>query len=398
LAGSLLQDFGYEEDQNLPQMIWYAIQPLVALEPNRALALLEQCHDPRLFRSISRRIASDFEENSIEIVGLIQAIDRAWADGKMRHALFGLEGFELALNGLSGLAAPVNWDLLANSESNRIRSASKRFDSVFGEKLELSSNEWIQLMDKPIRRREAIRALAAFDDSKVGAYLVKEFRRMGREDREAAIGTLSSRVGLARPLLSAIKTGKIEPKALSAYYARQIHRLGDSKLSEQLESAWGKVELSSEAKREQIARWQERLTPSVLSSADIVNGRALFVRNCAACHRLEGEGSELGPDLGGANRQDLYYLLENLVDPSAVLPMDYRMTIITLADGSQVGGTIASRTSRTITLAGIEGERVIPISEIAKQEQLEQSTMPEGMLRSMTENEVRDLIGYLQTD
>ena len=100
--------------------------------------------------------------------------------------------------------------------------------------------------------------------------------------------------------------------------------------------------------------------------------------------------------MNGSDRQNVYYLLENLIDPSAVLPQDYKMNVLTLKDGRILSGNIIAQSRHGISLAGLNSVDVIPVSEVVKQEQLEQSTMPEGLLQTMSEQDVVDLIGYLQ--
>ena len=69
------------------------------------------------------------------------------------------------------------------------------------------------------------------------------------------------------------------------------------------------------AKRARIDRLKGRLDSQSLASADLSNGRGLFVKACATCHTLFGQGGKIGPDLTGAQRSNLEYLLENVVDP-----------------------------------------------------------------------------------
>ena len=57
-------------------------------------------------------------------------------------------------------------------------------------------------------------------------------------------------------------------------------------------------------------------------------GRVLFARTCMQCHTLFDAGGKVGPELTGANRQDLDYLLSNILDPSAVMGKDYQATTI----------------------------------------------------------------------
>ncbi len=396
LAESLLKDFGYKSDQNLPQMIWYAIEPLVASDPARALALLDECQDALVYRSIVRRIASDFEVNAALMPRLVEAIDQAREAGRSAFAIAGMNGLESALKGLRSVPQPENWRRLSESESGEIRELALRFESIFGNGVEMSSDDWLELLVEPARRRQAIRALAAFDEPRIGALILKDFYRYGREDRQTVIGAMSSRLSLAKVLLQSMKNGRISPSELSAYHARQVHRLGDEELSERLESLWGTLAQTPAAKREQIDQWLSELTPAVLADADTENGGSVFERSCSACHTLYGEGGRLGPDLSGTNRQDMYYLLENLIDPSAVLPRDYRMTMLVLKDGRTIGGTVSARSSHSITLGSVEGEQVVPLSDIVEETQLDQSTMPEGLLQTLKEEEVRDLVGYLQ--
>src|SRR5207249_7154399 len=92
-----------------------------------------------------------------------------------------------------------------------------------------------------------------------------------------------------------------------------------------------------------------QLTPAALAKADKIQGRAAFNTACAACHTLYGEGGKVGPDLTGSGRDNLDYLLENIVDPSAVVTADFRMSIVDIKDGRVLNGLIAATTGRTLT-------------------------------------------------
>jgi len=251
-------------------------------------------------------------------------------------------------------------------------------------------------LENQSRRNQAITELAAFDDPGIAATILRPYSRYLSDDRQATMATLSSRVSFAGPLLRAIKNGLVPRSDLSAFHARQIHNLGDNELNRILEEVWGQLRQSSEEKQAQIKSWQANLTSDRLRDGNIGNGKSIFLRSCASCHALFGEGGSLGPPLDGGDRQNLYYLLENLIDPSAVLPQDYRMNVLTLKDGRVLSGNITAQSRRTTTIVGPNSVEVIPVSEIIEQSQLEQSTMPEGLLQTMDEREVVDLIAYLQ--
>lgn len=392
LAEDLLLDFGYAEDPNLPQMIWYALRPLVSADPVRALAFLDSCYDRMVYKNIVRRIASDFDLNNQLMPQLVDKFTRA-GEG---HALAGITGIEQALHGLKGIDPPENWNRITGHASARVREWARKLEPVFSDAEPMTAADWINLLEDQTRRNQAIRELAAFDDPKVAAVILRPYRRYGRADREAAFSTLSSRLPLARQLVQALERDQVPPEDLSAYYARQIFSLGDEALNRRLEKVWGKLRKTPAEKAALIQAWQEKLTPGALARADTDHGQAVFERTCASCHRMRGRGGNLGPELDGANRRDLYYLLENIIDPSAVLPQDYWMTILTLRDGRTLSGTVAAETRHTVTLAMLDREAVIPVSEIESRQVLEQSTMPEGLLQSLKENEVRDLMAFLQ--
>jgi putative heme-binding domain-containing protein len=396
LAEDLLVDFGYTEDQNLPCMIWYALRPLVGADPVRGLELLSICRDPQVYKNIVRRIASDFDLNTELMPRLITSINATLQDGHIGIAVAGVKGIEEALNGLKGLTPPENWDLLASSQETLVSSEAAKLLPVFDQGEPMAAKDWLQLIDNQTRRNQAIRKLAAFDDPKIALTILKPYPRYLTEDKEVVISTLSSRVEYARPLLNAVENGQVPSRDISAFHARQIHNLGNQQLKETLEKVWGKLRQSPVEKQEEIASWQSKLTPERLSTANLSNGKLMFDRACASCHMIYGEGGALGPHLDGSDRKNLFYLLENLIDPSAVLPQDYRMTVITLNDGRVLSGNITEQTRHAITLAGLSTVEVIPLAEVVKQEQLEQSTMPEGLLQTMSENEVTNLIAFLQ--
>jgi putative heme-binding domain-containing protein len=91
----------------------------------------------------------------------------------------------------------------------------------------------------------------------------------------------------------------------------------------------------------------------------------------------------------------LDYLLENVVDPGAVVGADYQMTVVTLKDGRVLAGLVSESTERTLTLRMIQAETTVEKAEVVKQEKLAVSMMPEGLLMALSEAQRRDLMAYL---
>ena len=197
-----------------------------------------------------------------------------------------------------------------------------------------------------------------------------------------------------RVLTQAIKDEQIKKNQVPAYVARQLRRVVGNGFVE----VWGPIDQLSGNKAVAYKRYQHLLTDQALATADIANGRVLFQRTCSACHTLYGEGGNLGPDITGSNRSNISYLLSNLIEPSGEIQDDYRMVVITSRDGRTYSGNIISENDRQLTLRVIgQDQLVINKSDIQSQETAAVSMMPEGLMQTLSDKEVLDLIAYLRT-
>ena len=241
----------------------------------------------------------------------------------------------------------------------------------------------------------AVRGLALFDDPAIGGMLAQNYRAFHPSERSVLLETLASRPTFARALLDQISAGKVPRQDLTAFHARQIRSLGDPALTERLAQVWGVQRDSAADQREQIAALKNQLSAAVLARADRSRGRAVFDRVCASCHKLYGYGGEIGPDLTGAGRDNLDYLLENLVDPSASVNADFRMVVVAMNDGRVLNGLVRARTDRTLTLQTQTEALVLDRREIESVQPSPLSLMPDGLLAPLSETETRDLLSYL---
>jgi putative heme-binding domain-containing protein len=241
----------------------------------------------------------------------------------------------------------------------------------------------------------AARGLALSNDPAVGEKLAKSYKTFHPSERNAVIETLVSRPAFAKALLDELAAGRISREDVSAYHARQIRSFNDESLTKQLGQVWGEVRESAEDKRALIGKLKATLTPETLAKADKSAGRVVFSQVCATCHTLYGQGGQIGPDLTGSGRSNIDYLLENIADPGAVVNADFRLQVVTLKDGRVLNGMVSAKSDRTVTFKTMTEPVTVERSEIAKQEELSQSLMPEGLLQAFTPEQVRDLIAYL---
>ena len=252
-----------------------------------------------------------------------------------------------------------------------------------------------KLADDSRLRADAIIGLLQIGDASAPALAISKYPQVTTGERAQLMGAIVTRPAAARSLLAAVGDGKIPKTDLTPFHARQIAGLNDAALTARLTEVWGAVRSSSTEARESIERLKKELTPQRIASADLVAGRKLYNQACASCHVLYGEGGKVGPDLTGSGRANLDYLLENVVDPSAVVAAEYRMTIFEMKDGRVLNGVIREKTDRTITLQSQTERATFERREIEAMAESSASMMPEGLLESLTANQRRDLIAYL---
>src|SRR5262249_45372693 len=116
------------------------------------------------------------------------------------------------------------------------------------------------------------------------------------------------------------------------------------------------------------------------------------------CHRFEGKGHDVGPNLDGAAR-DIDYLLVNVLDPNRVVGQPYYTRFVVLKDGRVETGLLAAEDAQSITLkTENDALKVIERKNIEELAVQEKSLMPEGLNNTMSAQDFRDLLRYLMAN
>ncbi|MEZ6059746.1 MAG: c-type cytochrome [Planctomycetaceae bacterium] len=243
---------------------------------------------------------------------------------------------------------------------------------------------------------DVARALAAFDDPRIPDELLKRWDNLRHGAQEAATDTLVSRRSYAAEFSKAIDDGRVDASVLTAAQVRQLLAFNDPEITHVVEQHWGVINDSSEAKSAAIASWKDKLTEESLAEADLENGAALFKKTCANCHKLYGEGEKIGPDLTGGNRANMDYLLGNVIDPSAEVPRQFTTSVIILKSGRVITGVVIGETESTVTVQTDKEQMVIAVDDIEERTRTYKSLMPDGLLDSLTPDQVRDLVAFVR--
>jgi putative membrane-bound dehydrogenase-like protein len=433
IATALAQHDEDANDRQQPLMIWYGIEPAVAAEPIKGVELIREAKIPTVRRLVARRIAEMIEDKP-EAVDALVALMTERAD--VREDV--LAGMAAGLDGFSSAKKPKGWDEFvvrasarsgegndeerAKARTTYIQTLSALFGSgraideliVLVKNADGDANARLNafksltrtpkpellavirtLINDKVLGTVARSALAAYDDPSIPKQLTGSWPERSQEQQAATVATLTSRASYAKVLLEAVKAGKVPAAAISPFQARQIRNLGDEAVTKLLTEAWGEIRDTPEAKKAEFAKWEAVLKPEALAKADKSKGRMMFTAVCSACHKMYGQGGAIGPELTGSDRRNLKYLLENILDPSAVVPADFRVSIFQLKDGRTLTGVIPEQTERTLTIQTPAERLTIERTQIVKQEQMAQSLMPEGLLAALGEENVLNLIAYL---
>jgi len=415
------------EDAYLPLMMWYGIEPLVVADTPRALRLAAQAKVPLVRELIARR-ALDVRDPPLESI-----VQFAIRTSERQGRLDVLRGIVAALEHRGRMVPPPSWEALYGqataSSDDELRSLGARLAVVFGDRrameqlqrnlrdaglsvverrlalqtmLKLPGAVSVELLHDVVRadeelRKDAIGALVSRSSGATPDVLLDVYPALSAAEQQAALGVLVTRSTFATRLVAAIESGEVDRNHVSAFALQQLRNLSDPDISRSIDRLWAE-DGKQLAKSAEIARLRTLLSPEYLANASETAGRRVFERACENCHQLYGEGGTLGPDLTGSARGNLDYLLSNLIDPSALVDAPYRMTLIETVDGRVLTGFVAEHGEFHRLLRTTQGHVRLAADEIERVETLNMSMMPEGMLNSFTDEEIRDLVAYLRTN
>ena len=252
----------------------------------------------------------------------------------------------------------------------------------------------LALLDEKPLRSEAIRSMAAFDDAGLGKALLERYSKLSAGDKLEAIHALAARPGYGGQLTAAIKSGAVPRRDVPAYVARLLRRVVGSGFVE----VWGPVDALPAEQAAAFKKYKALLSKGALAGANPGHGREVFEKACSSCHKLYGKGGLIGPDITGANRTNIDYLLGNILTPSAIIQDAYRMQMVLMRDGRLYSGIPAVESERVLELRVANQAKPVALakSQIASREIAPVSMMPEGLLANLSDAEVLDLVAYLQ--
>lgn len=427
LGGWLARHGADRDDPWQPLMIWYGIEPAVAKDPKAALRLLAHAEIGKVRQFAARRLTEAAGKDVARLEPVLELLSGKEEVHLQRDVLVGLRD---GLRGRRNVAMPAPWQTafqrLEAAGDEDVRLTAHQLGLIFNDQaarqglraisrdaaasknlrqralqalVEADSPKLLsllyRLLNDPTMRGPALRALAGFADRDIPPRILALYSALTVDEKQDALATLASRKYSALELLGAIESKRIPRTDVSPFTARQMLDLKDKEVAERLARVWGQVRQSSADKKALITKYKTLLTPDVLKNAEPAHGRLVYKRTCFQCHTLFGEGNKIGPDLTGSNRADLHYVLENIIDPNAIIGRDYQLTNIVTKNGRLVTGIILEENDRAVTMQGPTERLIVSKTDIEERQVLPISMMPEGQIEQLTFVELRDLVAYL---
>jgi putative heme-binding domain-containing protein len=246
-------------------------------------------------------------------------------------------------------------------------------------------------------RGRLLAALGALDTPDVAPLVLDAYPALEPELKPRAVELLTQRGGWSLSLLKAIKAGKVNPGDLNVNQIRKLVSSKDPSIAALAKAHWGTVREGRNPQREQVInRVRDHLRSK---EGDAVAGAQVFKKLCAQCHKIYGEGQEVGPEITSNGRGSYEQLLSNVLDPSLVIGSAFQATTVATTDGRVLTGLLVEQSPQR-TVLKLQGGKVetIPADQIDEVKLSSLSLMPEDLENQLQPQEIVDLFSYITLD
>ncbi len=245
-------------------------------------------------------------------------------------------------------------------------------------------------------RQRAVDALGEMDDPKAADVLVQQYSQLGTDLKPMAMNALVRTRSSARQLLGALSDKRIPLADMNENHARRIIAFNDRELSSQVATVWGTVRTDRDPERMKIVEQMKKMVMSH-PAGDPKAGGKVFETRCTQCHTIYGHGGDIGPNLTGVGRENLDAILSNVVDPNLVVGAPYYQYVAKLKNGTVATGLLAEDAPDHVVLRDNSQRIVIKRDDLKELRQTHLSMMPEGLEKTMSDQEFCDLVAFLLT-
>ncbi len=255
----------------------------------------------------------------------------------------------------------------------------------------------LELLGKLLRPQEppeiqsaALLALVQRGAGETPKFLLAEWNSHSPQTRQNILNVLLVREDWGGRLLAAVEAGQIEPSQLDAARRQTLLVHKSPELRARAEKVFATA--GSEDRRRVIDGHQDVLK----LAADVTRGRAVFAKRCAACHKLDEVGHDVGPNLAALSDRSPPVMLTAILDPNRAVEDKFRDYQVLLHDGRVLTGLLLAETSTSLTVAGAEGKQTTVLrTDIEQLRATGKSLMPDGLEKDLSKQDLADLLALL---
>ncbi len=246
-------------------------------------------------------------------------------------------------------------------------------------------------------KAELLSRLSRLNDPTVAPVILGLYERFEPELRSRAIELLTERPVWSKTLMQQIADKKLNASVLNVNQARRMLASKDAELVKLVTKHYGTIRQERNPEREQLVGQMRRMLER--TKGDPERGKAVYKKLCAQCHKLHGEGEEVGPDITNNGRASFEQLLSNVFDPNLVIGEGYLATTVQTTKGRSLTGLLVEDSPTRVVLK-IQGgkQEVIPRDEIETLETSKLGLMPEDVEKQLQPQEIADLFALLCLD
>lgn len=256
--------------------------------------------------------------------------------------------------------------------------------------------EWLSQSLHPQRPPTAqlavIDALAQSNDPRVPTMLLSRWAILTPAIRGQIVDTLLGRNDWTLQILEAVEAGELATNQLDAAQRERLVTHRDAGIRERAAKLFD-VEASSD--RQALI---EDFEPLLKLAGDESRGRVIFEKRCSSCHRLRGIGKSIGADLAALKDRTGKALLTAMLDPNRAVEAKFLSYTAVTDAGKTVSGMLLSETGNSVTLVSTDGkEHVLLRKDLDQLINSQRSLMPEGLEKDLSQQDIADVIAFVQT-
>ncbi len=239
----------------------------------------------------------------------------------------------------------------------------------------------------------AIATCSAHDTPEFGIWLLDRLPAAMPDIRQELFVAVKSKPSRLLAMLDRLESGAISTRVFDASQMQSLRAIKDPLIATRLTKV---LAASINSNRQKVIEDYTQQLMSIQVDEHANRGKAIFGKNCAACHRLDSVGTVVGPDISDSRVQAYDKLLVSILDPNRSIDANYFRYLARTEDGKVVEGVMKDSNASTITLQNQNGSTILERSIIEELKSSGTSLMPEGIEAQIPASDMADLLWYIK--